>query len=241
VSFLLRRVRKLETFLRCAHPACVVLWRECSRTIAKTFDTGTIDPSLRRLVLYWLARLSDASPILLDNLGDEYSMLQTTQEAIGEDSILFGYFALKWVQLQERYLLARDLPRGWNQAAGGIKAVALQLLEQCHECWLLRNTHLHGTDPHNTCSYKHLHLVAQVTALYESAPLMLASDREIFEILIEARHLQTKATLQSFYSWAQPVVKLSIAKALEMGAHFWPINQYFRPHIPPELFDVILG
>jgi hypothetical protein len=228
-------------FLRCAHPARVVLWRECSRTIAKTFDTWSIDPSLRQLVLYWLVRLSDASPIPLDNLGDDYSMLRTTQEAIGVDSVLFGYFALEWVQLQERYLLTCDLPHGRNQVAGGIKAIALQLLEQCHECWLLRNTHLHGTDPQNTCSYKHLHLIAQVTELYESAPHMLATDHDIFEIPLEARHLQSKATLQSFYSWAQPVVKLSIAKALEMGAHFRPINQYFRPHIPPELFDVILG
>jgi hypothetical protein len=80
-------------FLRCTHPARLVLWRECSRTIAKTMDMWSIDPSLRRLVLYWLARLSDDSPIPLDNLGDEYSMLRTTQEAIGDDSILFGYFA----------------------------------------------------------------------------------------------------------------------------------------------------
>jgi hypothetical protein len=137
-------------FLRCAHPARLVIWRECSRTIAKTMDTWSIHPSLRRLVLYWLVRLSDDSPIPLDNLGDEYSMLRTTQEAIGDDSILFGYFAHEWVQLQERYLRARELPRGRNQAAGGIKAIALQLLEQCHECWLLHNIHLHGTDPQDT-------------------------------------------------------------------------------------------
>jgi hypothetical protein len=134
-------------------------------------DTWSIDPLLRRLVLYcWLARLSDDSPIPLDNLGDEYSMLGTTQEAIGDDSILFGYFAHEWVRLQERYLKARELPRGRNQTADGIKAIALQLLEQCHECWLIRNLHLHGTYPNNTYSYKHLHLLAQVTALYESAP-----------------------------------------------------------------------
>jgi hypothetical protein len=207
--------------------------------IAKTFETWSIDPSLPRLFLYWLARLSDTNPIPIDNLSDEYLMLRTTQEAIGEDSILFGYFALEWAQLQERCLLACDLPRGRNQAAGRIKTIALHLLEQCHECWLLHNTHLHGIDPRNTCSYKHLHLIAQVTALYESAPHMLTSDRNIFEIPLDAHHLQSKATLQSFYSWAQPVVKLSIAKALEMGAHFPPINQYFRPHIP--LSDVIFG
>jgi hypothetical protein len=69
-------------FLRCSHPAHVVIWRECSRVIVKTFNTWHIDPSLRRLVLYWLARLSDANPIPLDNLSDEYLMLRTTQKAI---------------------------------------------------------------------------------------------------------------------------------------------------------------
>jgi hypothetical protein len=70
---------------------------------------------------------------------------------------------------------------------------------------------------------------------------MRASDRDIFEIPIESRKLESKATLQSFFSWAQPVVKLSIAKASEMGAHFRTINQYFPQHIPQATFDVILG
>jgi hypothetical protein len=45
-----------------------------------------------------------------------------------------------------------------------LKAIILQLLlEQCHAYWLVRNLHLHGTDPRNTGSYKHLHLLVQVT------------------------------------------------------------------------------
>jgi hypothetical protein len=43
-----------------------------------------------------------------------------------------------------------------------------------------------------------LHLLAQVTALYESAPFMLLTDLALFEIPIEARQLQSKSTLQSF-------------------------------------------
>jgi hypothetical protein len=39
------------------------------------------------------------------------------------------YLTFQQVQLQERYLLDRDLPWGWNQAAGGIKAIVLQLWE----------------------------------------------------------------------------------------------------------------
>jgi hypothetical protein len=97
MAFLMRRIKNWRHFLRCSHPARVVIWRECSQVIAKTFETWNLDPSLRRLVLYWLACLSDANPIPLDNLSDEYLMLRTTQETIGEDSILFGYFALEWL------------------------------------------------------------------------------------------------------------------------------------------------
>jgi hypothetical protein len=169
-------------------------------------------------------------------------MLKTTQETIGVDSVLFGYFATDWVRLQHCYLVAPDLPHSRNQASRAIKATSIfQLLEKCHECWLLRNTHLHGTDPRATSSYKQLHLLVQVTALYKSAPYMLAADREIFEIPVEARQSQTKSTLQAFYSWAKPVVALSMAKAREMGTQFRSIDQYFRPRIPHELFDVILG
>jgi hypothetical protein len=70
---------------------------------------------------------------------------------------------------------------------------------------------------------------------------MLAADRDILEITLEARHDQTKSTLQAFYSWAKPVVALITTKAHEMGTHSQSIDQYFRPRIPQELFNVILG
>jgi hypothetical protein len=197
--------------------------------MAQTFETWCLDPSLRRFVLYWLARLTDSPAIPLDNLPDKYAMLKTTQETIGVDSILFGYFATDWVRLQHRYLVARELLHSRNQASRGIKATILQLLKKCHECWLLRNAYLHGTDPRATCSYKQLHLLAQVTELYESAPYMLAVDRDIFEIPLEACQGQAKSTLHAFYSWAKPVVTLSMEKAREMGTHFRSIDQYFRP------------
>jgi hypothetical protein len=118
-----------------------------------------------------------------------------------------------------------------NHSSGGSLAGSLALLllvirilhqffKQCDTCWLLRNSHLHGTDPKNTCSYKHLHLLAQVTELYEAAPFMLAADRAIFKIPLESRQGQSKSTLQAFYSWEKPVVKLSAAKAAKIGTHF---------------------
>jgi hypothetical protein len=80
-----------------------------------------------------------------------------------------------------------------------------------------------------------------VTALYESAPFMLSADRVIFEIPLESWHLQSKSTLQSFYSWASPIMKLSITKAADMGGNFRSIDQYFQKPIPQSIFDIILG
>jgi hypothetical protein len=70
---------------------------------------------------------------------------------------------------------------------------------------------------------------------------MLAANCDIFEIPLEARQLQSKPTLQVFYTWAQPVVKMIVAKCTEMGDHFRSINEYFRPpQMPQAIFDDIL-
>jgi hypothetical protein len=42
--------------------------------------------------------------------------------------------------------------------------------DQCHVVWLLRNQHLRDmTDPENTTSYMHSHLLAQIQELYDAA------------------------------------------------------------------------
>jgi hypothetical protein len=75
--------------------------------------------------------LADDDPVPIDNLPDEYEMLQTTQDAIGEDSMMFRYFSKDWVNLQNRYLVVLELPHCHTQAASsGSKAVMIQLLEQ---------------------------------------------------------------------------------------------------------------
>jgi hypothetical protein len=54
------------------------------------------------------------------------------------------------------------------------------------------------------------------------------------------RQGQSKSTLQAFYSCTKPVIKVSVDKAAEMGAHFRSIDDYFRPRFPQAIFDVIL-
>jgi hypothetical protein len=186
-----------------------------------------------------VAKLADSNPIPLDNLTDDYKMLMTTQDTVGSDSLLLGHSSPTWTLLQERYLRAIDEPVGHHQASRGIKAIITQTLEQCHCTWLLRNDHLHGTSPFQPYSCKHLHLLAQVTELYKAAPLMLMSDRDIFESPLEDRRNQTKATLQSFYTFAKPIVDFSLRHATDWGANFRHVDSYFPHQISPDICAII--
>jgi hypothetical protein len=234
-------------FLRCPHRARKQTthrarkqsWQDFKQTLSGTFETWKIDPSLRRVFLFSVARLADSDPIPLDNLTDDYTMLMTTQDTIGPDSLLFGYFSPTWTLLQDCYLpRAIEEPVGHHQVSRGIKAIITQTLEQCHCTWLLRNEHLHGTSPFQPQSYKHLHLL-QVTEFYDAAPMMLTSDRDIFEIPLEDRRNQTKATLQSFYTFAKPIVDLTLRHAADWGANFRHIDSYFPQQIPPDICAII--
>jgi hypothetical protein len=99
--------------------------------------------------------------IPIDNLTTDYSMLLETQQAIGQDSIFSGFFAPTWTILQRRYLQSVGLPHDKHQASRSMKALTIEILTHCHTTvWLLRNSHLHVTDP-----YKHLHILAQIQEL----------------------------------------------------------------------------
>jgi hypothetical protein len=65
-----------------------------------------LDPSLHRMLLHLVTPLTNASPIPIDNLPAEYTVLLTTQRLVGADSLLFGFFTEEGVQLQDRYLQA---------------------------------------------------------------------------------------------------------------------------------------
>jgi hypothetical protein len=162
------------------------------------------------------------------------------EQTIGVDSLLFGFFSTDWVRLQDRYLRAVGLPQLKHEALRAIRLIITAFHDQCHVVWLLRNAHLHGTDPNDTTSYKHLHLLAQIRELYDAAPHMMVHDCDVLAFPLEARQFQLTAALKIFYSHAKPIVEQSLEDAAKLGNQFRLIDTYFRPVIPPELFDVIL-
>jgi hypothetical protein len=229
-------------FLRCPHKHRRQAWLEFRSTLSALFERHSLDPSLRRLLLHLIFSVvsPDAPTLPLDSLSDDHVTLLETQKTLGPDSIFFGFFAHAWTTLQNKYLRARALPRDRNQANSATNALITAILLQVHTCWLLRNEHLHGVDPLQHTPYKKLHLLAQIRELYDSAPLMMAEDRDILAFPFEHRSLQTTHTLGAFFTWAHPLVAQSISDANELGARFRHIDSYFQPLIPTELFDIIL-
>jgi hypothetical protein len=185
--------------------------------------------------------LTTLPPIPLNNLANEYTLLVTTQRSIVHDSIFFGFFSRDWVRLQDRYLKTLGLPRAKSEATRAIRSLIILCHDQCHGTWLLRNQHLHGTDPSNITCYKHLHLLAQIRELYDAAPHMMAHDRDLFSFPFETRQFQSTAILKAFYNHAKSIVEVSLKGAAQLGTRFQSINTYFRPVISAELFNVILG
>ena len=174
-------------------------------------------------------------------LPDYAAMLCTTQLQIGPSSLHEGLLATGWVDAQFDFLERNNLPRRKNQASSVFKVLLTDLFNHTHECWLLRNTHLHVSNPLSHRCFKHRHLLQQIQALYDLAPKMLAKDREIFAFPIEARENHSTSRLQTFFNWAKPIVHQSIKDA-ELVGQTKPITEYFlptRPVIPPDLLSVI--
>jgi hypothetical protein len=168
-------------------------------------------------------------------------MLLTTQRSIGTDSLLFAFFCYDRVRLQDQYLRARGLPSSQQEATRAIRSLIQLFREQCHSVWLLRNQHLHGTNPMNTTSYKHLHLLAQIQELYDAAPLMMLHGGDIFAFPQDLCKLQSTSMLTAFYRHAKPTMETSLKQATQQPPYYRPIDDHFRPLIPAALFDVIIG
>ena len=173
-------------------------------------------------------------------LTDEYAMLHTVQNSIGSNSLFFGFFSREWYTIQRRYLHVCLLPSNANQADNAINSLIIATLRQVHEIWLLRNAHLHGTDPLRKHSYVHFHLLAKIRELYECAPLVMTADQDIFSYPFDRRQEQSTAALRAYYQWAKLIVERSVQEATELGSNFRRINSYFPPSIPPEVRDIIL-
>jgi hypothetical protein len=211
-------------------PILNAAWKESQLSLnVMAMNRWEMDPSLRRILLHMISPLLTSPEIPLTNLADKCIMLLTTQWSIGDDSLLFGCFSMDWARLQDPYLRVVGVTYQKDEASRAIRSLITAFHDQCHVVWLLRNQHLHGTDPQNATSYKHLHLLAQIRELYDAQQYMMAHDGNLLAFTFECRHLQSTATLKAFYQHAKPLIKKSIEDATKLGDQFRHIDTYFRP------------
>jgi hypothetical protein len=225
-------------FLRCNHATRVASFHALAALLATTFDRLHIDPYLRRCVISLLEPYTEAHTDTSE-LPPEYQSLLQSQRALGDDSLMFGFFHRSWIHLQHRYLLHMGHPCHKNQATTALKSWSTTIFQSVHDLWLLRNTHLHGSDPTSLHSYKRIQLLLEIAALYANKGKMLASDRDILSKPLEHWDDQSTTSLRSFLAFAKPVAQISLKQAADMGANFRPINDYFRPPIPQHIMDAI--
>jgi hypothetical protein len=81
-------------FLRCPHIHRRQAWTEFRPTLSTLFKRHSLDPSLRRILLYLVfSVVSPDEPLIpLHTLGDAHASLLEQQLTIGPDSVFFGFF-----------------------------------------------------------------------------------------------------------------------------------------------------
>jgi hypothetical protein len=148
--------------------------------------------------------------------------------------VFLGCFSKEWSRLQFKYLQLNNLPHEKRQAETQIRHLITYLVEIVHAVWLSRNKAIHGDDTTTQLlSYKHTQLLLEIQDMYDQQPQMLAADRRLFTKPYEYWIGQPTSQLKTFLQRMRATVKASIAQADDLGTHFWPIDAYFPPAIPP--------
>jgi hypothetical protein len=229
--------------LHCTRASRRALISDVMQRLPSLFNRRNVDPFLRSLLRHALLLLLDPEhpddpP---DMLPDSHRPLFLAQQAIGWDHLFYGHFAQDWTTLQHQYLRFAKKPHNKHQAASFFRELISELWSMVHTLWLLRNEHLHGTSTQPLHSIKRLHLLSEISSLYDMAPSMLASDRAIFAYPLTDRQNHSAKTLRNYLRFAAPIVKRSISDATTIGTQSKLINAYFGPRfpIPPELYDTI--
>ena len=230
-------------FLRCPRLSRLALLQDVMQRLPTLYNKWHVDPSLRSLIRHAFLLLLDSthSTDPPDMLPDKYLPLYHSQQRIGWDHLFLGHFATDWISLQHQYLAFAKKPNNTHQASSFFKELTSELWATVHSLWLQRNEHLHGPPMTALHSIKRLQLLSEISALYDSAPSMLSSDRSIFDYPLADRTRHSTTSLRNFILFAKPIIRRSIKDAVILGSNTKTIDSYFGPRFPPppELWDVI--
>jgi hypothetical protein len=135
---------------------------------------------------------------------------------LGWGQLFRGRSTRKWVEIQQTFLLTLVVDRRYFTGDMWVRKLINLLWKFTHSLWDARNLDRHGHSPLENQAICRNRLQASVHALYDSSPLMLVADQDIFFLPVEERlaaHHPDRIELR--ISRAKPVVATSIQDATQ--------------------------
>jgi hypothetical protein len=146
----------------------------------------------------------------ITRLGQEQTML-------GWGQLFRGRFTQKWAEIQQSFLLTLVVDRRYFTGDLWVRKLINLFWKFSRSLWDARNLDRHGRSPLKNQAIRHNCLQATVHALYDSSPLMLAADRDIFFLPVEERLVADHHPdrIELWISRAKPVIVTSIEDATQ--------------------------
>jgi hypothetical protein len=150
------------------------------------------------------------------NHHDDAAITRLRQEhtLIGWSQLFHGRFTTKWAEIQQSFLLTLVVDRRYFTGDLWLRKLISLLWKFNRSLWNARNLDRHGHTPLENQAIQRNRFQSSLHALYDSSPLMLATDRDIFHLSAESRlqdHHPAKIAL--WISRAKPIVAVSIQDA----------------------------
>jgi hypothetical protein len=168
--------------------------------------------------------------------------LRQEQTLIGWSQLFRGRFTTKWAEIQQSFLLTLVVDHRYFTWDLWLRKLISLLWKFNRSLWNARNLDRHGHTPLENQEIRRNRLQSSLHALYDSSPLMLAADRDIFHLSAESRlqdHHPAKISL--WISRAKPIVAVSIQDATNTIK--WTVQSiagfFTRTHIHTLLKDSV--
>jgi hypothetical protein len=157
--------------------------------------------------------------------------LRQEQTMLGWGQLFRGRLTRKWAEIQQAFLVTLVVDRRYFTGDLWVRKLINLLWKFTRSLWDARNRDGHGHTPLENQAIRHNRLQASVHALYDSSPLMLAADRDIFfmpaEECLTAHHPDR---IEFWISRAKPAVATSIKDVTQaIKCTFRSVTDLFTP------------
>ena len=220
----------------CEHPSRAQ-WRQ--QTISKIiqYSEGVADPYLVDILRDGLSRFHrQLEPINPAHYPTQYTLLITSQNAIGWEHIYRGRWSVSWQTLQDEHITRSPRPVIRNVAGKSLLlGLGRLLIDQWLHLWKLRNDDRHGADNQCHSILRESTLHAAIHELYTYRLQVCPNDRKIF-YENSTIHISNHPSLDALEDWIltyRPVILASAELATRLGlTHQHTLHRYSTTNNP---------